>query len=86
MTTPQYVEFRSWLTSRSNYTRKTTGAIVSRLKRAGTYIVILAQSDSLKLIDELDSACREDGMSPSIRSQLKQAVKFYLEFADSRPL
>lgn len=69
--------FKLWLTENKEYSAKTIGNIVSRLKRADSilpwtndtvYLFLLEQADEFKKISE------------SVRSQIRKAVKLYFEF------
>ena len=71
------IEFRKWLISNTDYTDEAINDVVSRMKRADrmlewdykeTYIFYLEKNDDFMK------------MSVSVKSQLRRAVKYYIDF------
>lgn len=71
------VEFRKWLEEKTKYTRATKSNIVSRLKRADGIIPIVV--DDVYLY-KLSIQPEFQNMSVSVKSQIRRAVRLYLEF------
>lgn len=75
----QYEEFLAWLQEKNGMNIRSARDVVSRTKRI---LIITKQKnindESMKLL----TASKEfEGLSMSIKSQLKRAVTLYLEFA-----
>lgn len=75
------VLFKEWLAANTNYSEAVISDIVSRMKRADNiltwepttvYLFKLEQSDSFKKL------------GVSVKSQLRRAVKYYVEFVKDK--
>lgn len=75
------LDFRRWLASTQEYTPRTVSNVVSRLKRAS---LILHEdkftSDPLDAIHALERRDEFLGLTSSVRSQIKKAIRLYAEF------
>ena len=71
------VEFKKWLDEKTNYTKATKSNIVSRLKRADGIIPIVVEDVYLF---NLSNQPEFQNMSVSVKSQIRRAIRLYLEF------
>ncbi|MDD6333787.1 MAG: hypothetical protein PUB04_04910 [Clostridia bacterium] len=71
------VEFKTWLDEKTNYTKATKSNIVSRLKRADRIIPIVVEDVYLF---NLSNQPEFQDMSVSVKSQIRRAIRLYLEF------
>lgn len=71
------VEFRKWLDEKTKYTKATKSNIVSRLKRADGIIPIVVED---VYIFNLSNQTEFQNMSVSVKSQIRRAIRLYLEF------
>ena len=71
------VEFRRWLDEKTKYTKATKSNIVSRLKRADGIIPIVVED---VYIFNLSNQTEFQNMSVSVKSQIRRAIRLYLEF------
>lgn len=70
-------EFKQWLISNTSYSKRVISNIISRLNRANRIQTI--QMNELYLF-ELEHTEEFKGLSVTVRSQLRKAVRLYLEF------
>ena len=71
------VEFKTWLDKKTNYTKVTKSNIVSRLKRADRINPIVVEDVYLF---NLSNQPEFQDMSVSVKSQIRRAIRLYLEF------
>ena len=71
--------FKSWLTTKSNYSNATISNILSRLKRADS---ILPWFDDIVYIFRLEQCASFQQLSCSVRSQIKKAIRLYFDFLE----
>ncbi|MGN0495655.1 MAG: hypothetical protein ACI4GW_05455 [Lachnospiraceae bacterium] len=71
------VEFKKWLDETTNYTKATKSNIVSRIKRADRIIPIVVEDVYLF---NLSNQPEFQDMSVSVKSQIRRAIRLYLEF------
>lgn len=71
------VEFRKWLDEKTDYTKATKSNIVSRLKRADGIIPVVVKDVYLF---NLSNQPEFQNMSVSVKSQIRRAIRLYLEF------
>lgn len=73
--------FRSWLANEHDYTARTTGNVISRLKRAA-YILNVERVplDASIAIDALERRNKFKSLSVSVRSQLRKAIRLHAEY------
>lgn len=77
-------DFRRWLDETTDLTPRTIGDVVSRLKRIRTMADLERVSTERELrIRLLDSEPYMD-CAPSVKSQLKRAALYYIEFIEAR--
>lgn len=75
------LEFKTWLERNTNYNSRTIGNIVSRHKRAES---ILAYSDDCdSYLFSLSRKPDFNRLSPSVKSQIKKAVRLHCVCMDS---
>lgn len=74
------IDFKLWLTENKNYSTKTISNTVSRFKRANKILPWFNDALYQFQLEQLD-AYRV--LSPTVRSQIKKAVKLYLEYINS---
>lgn len=72
-----FAGFRLWLTDTTQYSERTVSNIISRLKRADKLVSWYADS---MYIFELEQNQIFKQLSSSVRSQIKKAIKLYLEY------
>jgi DNA (cytosine-5)-methyltransferase 1 len=73
--------FRQWLISNKEYSRETISNIVSRVKRANS---ILPWYNEVVYQFMLEREQKYQGLSCSVRSQIKKAVKLYFDFVEDK--
>lgn len=71
------VEFRKWLDEKTDYTKATKSNIVSRLKRADGIIPVVVEDVYLF---NLSNQPEFQNMSVTVKSQIRRAIRLYLEF------
>lgn len=72
--------FRDWLDDNTYYTKETKSNIVSRIKRANNIYPII---NELVYLFKLSQETEFQNMTVSVKSQVRRAVKIYLEFIES---
>lgn len=74
-----YIVFKQWLQDEKNLSIRSASDVVSRCKRVNR----ITKKDSIddNTVTTLMSMDSYDGMSPSIKSQLKRAATLYVEFS-----
>lgn len=71
-------EFREWLENTKNYTKRSAGDVVSRLKRIQT---LLNQNNiDNNTISNLECNTTFESFNRNIKSQLRIACRLYLEY------
>ena len=68
------MNFKNWLELNKNYTHKVSGDIASRLERAKINDI---NADSISLLEETPEFGE---LNNTVKSQLKKAIKLFLEF------
>lgn len=74
-------DFKKWLISKKNFGAKSATDSVSRLKR-GQAILGNAEVNS-KSVDEVKDREEFEKLSVSVKSQIRRAIKLYIEFLNS---
>lgn len=77
-------DFKEWLISKKSLGISSAGDVASRLKRVNSFCSIENYSTPHKLIYELTLNSEFNGLSVSVRSQLKRSVNLYFEFLQSK--
>lgn len=72
-----YYGFRCWIETNYSYTDRTVSNIVSRLKRANSYVEI--KNDPIYLF-YLSQNKEFDTCSVSVKSQMRRAINLYFEY------
>lgn len=72
--------FKVWLDDNYAYTKATKSDIVSRLRRADKILPII--SDPVYLF-KLSQCNQFSNLSVNVKSQIRRAVKIYLEFTEN---
>ena len=74
-------EFKSWLLYNKNYSKKVSVDIISRIKRA----LSLLGTDSITsdTLEELEKDDIFKSLSVSVKSQIRRAVRLYIEYNKS---
>lgn len=74
-------EFREWLTKMNEYTPRTAGNVISRLKRASRILDSKrVSSDPLDMIHALERHQEFNSLTSSVRSQIRKAARLHAEF------
>lgn len=77
--------FRAWLLETRHYTPRTAGNVVSRLNRAAKLLKkSRLEGEALLLVHQLERNREYQGLTSSVRSQVKQAIKLHAEFREAR--
>ena len=72
--------FQEWLSAEKGLSERSSRDTVSRLSRANKLHPLSSETDLQTYISELGRKPDFESLSPSVRSQLKRAVKLYSEF------
>lgn len=78
-----YTDFKNWLQENTTYSRAVIGDIASRMNRADH---ILKWNNSDTYLFYLNKEKAFMGLSVSVRSQIRKAVKLYTEYQHSSTL
>ncbi|MCH5337337.1 MAG: hypothetical protein J1E03_01015 [Acetatifactor sp.] len=70
-------DFKQWLISNTAYSSRVIGNIISRLNRADRIHPVRPEEIYLFELEHVD---KFKNLSVTVRSQLRKAVKLYLEF------
>lgn len=73
-------EFKQWLNENTSYTDRVVRDMASRASRADR---ILTFNSNVSYQDELEKCVEYKAVDVSCRSQMKKAVKLYMEFMKS---
>ena len=76
-------EFCHWLQNNTQYGSRVQSDIVSRLKRANSFIPLPNTSD-MYYIFQLQQNDLYKALSTSVKSQIKKAVVIYFQFLDDQ--
>ena len=72
------MNFREWLINEKQYSDRASRDVQSRLKRA---LVLSAEEEvSAETLTKIESDMEFKGLSMSVKSQIRRAVKFYQEY------
>ena len=72
------MNFREWLINEKQYSDRASRDVQSRLKRA---LVLSAEEEvSAETLTKIESNMEFKGLSMSVKSQIRRAVKFYQEY------
>lgn len=71
--------FKEWLMKEKNYSNRTAGDVVSRVKRANTVYPITDMPINYYLSD-LDETLEFESLSVNVKSQIRRAMKLYSEY------
>lgn len=69
--------FKQWLLSNTNYSDRVVGNIVCRLNRADRIHPVRSEEIYLFELEHIDEFI---GLSVDVKSQIRKAVKLYLQF------
>ena len=72
-------EFRKWLDANTTYTTATKSNVVSRLKRAN--MILPVETKNVYLFN-LSQEKEFQGLTVSVKSQVRRAVKLYLQYIE----
>lgn len=70
--------FKDWLSDNTNYTKNVVKDIVSRVKRADN-ILEIGKSERVYFF-EIEECSSYQNLSPTIKSQLKKAIRLYYQY------
>jgi len=72
------MSFREWLVKEKQYSDRASRDVQSRLKRA---LALSGEEDvSAETLAKIESNMEFKGLSMSVKSQIRRAVKFYQEY------
>lgn len=77
------VEFKKWLISNTTYSNRVVSNIISRLNRADRIHPVRAEEIYLFELEHIEAFKK---LSVSVRSQLRKAVRLYIEFEKTQKL
>lgn len=72
-----FSNFKNWLAASSGYSKETVGNVISRLKRADAILPWFHDEVYLFRLEQTEEYM---GLSLSVKSQIKKAVKLYFEY------
>jgi DNA (cytosine-5)-methyltransferase 1 len=75
------MDFRKWLQRHHRYGERSAGNVISRIKRVRRLLGNRHFSDYRDAVHALQKKTEFDGMSRSVRSQLKKAILLHAEFS-----
>lgn len=75
-------KFRSWLKKNKGLTERSSKDILSRLKRCNSFVNIIPALTVQHYHFDLSLHANFCSLSPSVKSQLKQAAKLYYEYSN----
>jgi len=76
--------FRKWIETNQTFSNpRSAGNVVSRLRRVAKHVDIDAKVPDPHLFAELETKADFEKSSPSVRSQLKKALRCYRQFQAS---
>ena len=73
-------DFRQWLLSNTTYSNRVVSNIVCRLNRAGRMHPVRPEEIYLFELEHTDEF---NGLSVTVKSQIRKAVKLYFQYAKS---
>ncbi|WP_347291388.1 DNA cytosine methyltransferase [Kluyvera georgiana] len=74
-------EFKIWLENSNNYTKRTAGNIISRLKRISHIIPSnYFNRDYCDILNKLEMSSLFKSLTPSVKSQIKKAIQLKIAF------
>ncbi len=72
------MEFREWLMKEKQYSERASRDVQSRIKRA---LILAGENEiSVDTLSKVESNLEFKGLSMSVKSQIRRAVKFYQEY------
>lgn len=77
--------FRQWLTKTTDLSPRAVGDVLSRLRRVERMIDVSGVGSEVDLSIQLLGSGEFRACAPSVRSQLKRAGKYYLDFVAKEP-
>lgn len=72
-----YIDFKKWLETNTSYSERTIGNILSRLKRADSFLPWFAEDIYIFRLENTEGFTK---LNCSVRSQLRKAVRLYYEY------
>ena len=75
-----YADFREWLQNTKSLTKNSAEDVVSRIKRAKNIMEIDIPIDIETLLFHFIGKTTFKALTPTVKSQLKRAIKLYKEF------
>ena len=72
------MNFREWLINEKQYSDRASRDVQSRLKRA--LVLSVEEEVSAETLTKIESNMEFKGLSMSVKSQIRRAVKFYQEY------
>jgi DNA (cytosine-5)-methyltransferase 1 len=77
-------DFRNWLKEKFNFTDRSAGNVLSRLKRVRRFLKVDAiEADAGSLDRNLSAIPEFKALTPSVKSQLRRAVQLHREFLNA---
>lgn len=76
------MDFREWLINKKDYSKRVSGDIVSRASRVKKMLNV--NKIDINAIEKLEKLPEYENLSYVVKSQLKKAIKLYLEFEKSK--
>jgi hypothetical protein len=73
-------DFRAWLRDTRGLTGRSQGDVVSRVRRAASWLDVLARVPDAEILFKLSQDPRFEARSSNVKSQLKRAVNYYRAF------
>jgi hypothetical protein len=73
-------DFREWLSRRRGLKGRSLGDVVSRVRRAASWIDLQDPRSDAEMLFWLSQDARFVACSPNVKSQLKRAVSYYRNF------
>ena len=73
-------EFKKWLKRSAALDGRSNKDVVSRVRRAAKFVKLDSKSDIEDLLHRMSKHPEFKGLSASVRSQLRRAVKLYRQF------
>lgn len=74
-------DFREWLKQSAGLADRSAGSVVSRMRRASGLVNLDSKIDTDDLLHKMSKHPDFKGLTVTVRSQLRRAVKLYREFS-----
>jgi DNA (cytosine-5)-methyltransferase 1 len=73
-------EFKTWLKRSAGLGERSARDVVSRLRRASEFVKLEAKMDTADLLHRMSKDPEFQGLTISVRSQLRRAVRLYRNY------